>query len=155
MRIDYLANHVDLIPTVAQWYFEAWRRFSKNLSIEDTKLRLASRLNIDKLDICFLCFGDDDEIVGTFSLTQKDIPNNEDFFPCLSNLFVAEKHRRQKIGEALVNCAKQQAYNFGFEEMYLYTTDKTVHLWYEKLGWKIIKEDVMRGFDVKIMGTSL
>jgi hypothetical protein len=77
MKIDCLANHQDLIPTVAQWYFEAWRRFSENLSTEHTKLRLAERLNTDKLDICFLCFGDDDELVGTFSLTQKDIPNNE------------------------------------------------------------------------------
>jgi N-acetylglutamate synthase-like GNAT family acetyltransferase len=68
---------------------------------------------------------------------------------------VVEKYRRQKIGEALVNYAKQQARNFGFEKMYLYTTDKTIHLWYEKLGWKIIKEDVIGKFDIKIMETSL
>jgi GNAT superfamily N-acetyltransferase len=155
MKIDYLANHQYLIPIVAQWYFEAWRRFSENLSIEHTKLKLAWRLNTDKLDICFLCFGDDDELVGTFSLTQKDIPNNKDFSPCLSNLFVAEKYRRQQIGENLIEYAKQKAKDFGFEKLHLYTTDKTVHLWYEKLGWKIIKEDVMRGFDIKIMETNL
>jgi N-acetylglutamate synthase-like GNAT family acetyltransferase len=104
-----------------------------------------------------LCFDDDcaSELIGTFSLTQKDIPNNEDFSPCLSNLFVSEKYRRQKIGEALVNYAKQQAQNFGFEKIYLYTTDKTVHLWYEKLGWKIIKEDVIGKFDIKIMEINL
>jgi N-acetylglutamate synthase-like GNAT family acetyltransferase len=155
MKIDCLLNHQDLIPKVAQWYFEAWRRFSENLSIEYTKLRLAKRLNTDKLDICFLCFEDDDELVGTFSLAQKDIPNNEIFSPCLSNLFVSEKYRRQKNGEALVSCAKQRTGSFGFEKLYLYTTDKTVYLWYEKLGWEVIKEDVMRGFDIKIMETDL
>jgi N-acetylglutamate synthase-like GNAT family acetyltransferase len=68
---------------------------------------------------------------------------------------VAEKYRRQQIGENLIEYAKQKAKDFGFEKLYLYTTDKTVHLWYEKLGWKIIKEDVMRGFDIKIMETNL
>jgi GNAT superfamily N-acetyltransferase len=157
MKINYLANHQHLIPTVAQWYFDAWSRFSENpsLLLEQIDVKFQKRQNTDRLDICFLCFGDDDELVGTFSLTQKDIPNNEDFSPCLSNLFVAGKYRRQKIGEKLIEYAKQQAKNFGFEKIYLYTIDKTVHLWYEKLGWKIIKEDIVRKFDIKIMETNL
>jgi GrpB-like predicted nucleotidyltransferase (UPF0157 family) len=99
MKIDYLANYQHLIPIVAQWYLDAWRKFSENLSIENTKLKLAERLNTDKLDVCFLCFNDDcnNELIGTFSLTQEDIPNNEQFSPCFSNLFVAEKYRYRKI----------------------------------------------------------
>jgi GNAT superfamily N-acetyltransferase len=110
-----------------------------------------------RLDICCLCFDDDcnNELIGTFSLVQKDIPLNEVFSPCLSHLFVIEKYRRQKIGETLVNYAKQQVRNFRFEKMYLYTTDRTVHLWYKKLGWKIIKEDIIGKFDIKIVEISL
>jgi predicted N-acetyltransferase YhbS len=134
---------------------EAWSKFSENPSLESTKARLAERLNTDKLDICFLCFNDDDELIGTFSLTQRDIPNNEQFSPCLSNLFVEGKYRKQKIGEMLINYAKQQARNFGFGKMYLYTTDKTVHLWYEKLGWEVIKEEVIGKFPIKIMEANL
>jgi predicted N-acetyltransferase YhbS len=120
MKIDYLANHQYLIPTVAQWYFDTWSRFSESPSLEQTiKITLQERLNTDKLNICFLCFSIDNELIGTFSLTQKDIPNNEIFSPCLSNLFVAEKHRRQKIGENLIEYAKQKAKNFGFEKLYL------------------------------------
>jgi GNAT superfamily N-acetyltransferase len=158
MKIDYLANHQDLIPTVAQWYLDTWKKFSENPSLETTKTRLANRLNADKLDVCFLCFDDNcnNELIGTFSVMQKDIPNNKQFSPCLSNLFVIEKYRRRKIGETLVNYAKQQARNFGFEKMHLYTTDKTVHLWYGKLGWEIIKEDVLfEKFPIKIMETNL
>ncbi|GHU20033.1 hypothetical protein FACS189472_10680 [Alphaproteobacteria bacterium] len=155
MKIDYLANHQDLIPIVAQWYFDAWRKYTKDPSItERIQTKLLSRLNINKLDICFLYF-QNDELIGTISLAEKDIPNNESFTPCLSNLFVIEKYRRQKIGENLVEYAKRQAKNFGFENLYLYTTDKTVHFWYEKLGWKIIREDVMNGFDIKIMEMEL
>ncbi|MDR2682052.1 MAG: GNAT family N-acetyltransferase [Holosporaceae bacterium] len=157
MKIDYLANHQHLIPVIARWYFDTWGKFSENPSIENVKIRLANRLNTDKLDICFLCFDDDcnNELIGTFSLRQKDIPHNEDLCPSLSHLLVIEKYRRQKIGETFINYAKQQAKNFGFEKMYLYTIDKTVHLWYERLGWKIIKEDVVGKFDIKIMETNL
>ncbi|GHT94348.1 N-acetyltransferase [Alphaproteobacteria bacterium] len=153
--IDYLANHQDLIPIVARWYFDAWRKYTEDPSIiERIQTKLLGRLNTDKLDICFLYF-QNDELIGTISLAEKDIPNNESFTPCLSNLFVIEKYRRQKIGENLVEYAKRQAKNFGFEKLYLYTTDKTVHFWYEKLGWKIIKEDVMNGFVIKIMEMKL
>jgi N-acetylglutamate synthase-like GNAT family acetyltransferase len=69
---------------------------------------------------------------------------------------VAEKYRHRKIGEKLIEHAKQQAKDFGFEKMYLYTTDKTIHLWYEKLGWKIIKEDILfEKFPIKIMKADL
>jgi N-acetylglutamate synthase-like GNAT family acetyltransferase len=102
-----------------------------------------------------VCFSVDNELIGTFSLTQKDITNNEQFSQCLANLFVAEKYRRRKIGEKLIEYAKQKAKDFGFEKLYLYTTDKTVHMWYKKLGWKIIKEDIVHKFDIKIMETSL
>jgi predicted N-acetyltransferase YhbS len=125
MKIDYLANHQHLIPIIARWYLDAWGKFSENSSIESAEARLTSRLNTDKPDLCFLCFDDDqaNELIGTFSLTQKDIPNNEQFSPCFSNLFVAEKYRHRKIGEKLIEHAKQQAKDFGFEKMYLYTTN--------------------------------
>ncbi|GHT96596.1 hypothetical protein FACS1894122_15020 [Alphaproteobacteria bacterium] len=100
------ANHQDLIPIVAQWYFDAWRKYTKDPSIERIQIKLLGRLNANKLDICFLYF-QNDELIGTISLAAKDIPNNENFIPCLSNLFVIEKYRRQKIGENLVEYAKR------------------------------------------------
>jgi hypothetical protein len=45
MKIDYLANHQDLIPTVAQWYFDIWGKISKNSSLERTETKLRERLN--------------------------------------------------------------------------------------------------------------
>lgn len=154
MRIDYLANHPNLISTVAAWYVKMWGKFCENPSIEHAKTRLLNHLNVDKLNLCFLCFRNHN-LVGTASLTEKDIPNNASFSPCLSNLFVMGKYRRQKIGENLIEHAKLQSKNLGFKKIYLYTTDATVHRWYQKLNWKIIKEDVARGCDIKIMAANL
>ncbi|MDR2396524.1 MAG: GNAT family N-acetyltransferase [Puniceicoccales bacterium] len=153
-RIDYLANHPNLISTVAAWYVKMWWKFRANPSIRHAKTRLLNHLNIDKPNICFLYFRNH-KLVGTASLTEKDIPNNEIFSPCLSNLFVMEQCRRQKIGENLIGYAKLQAKNLGFKKIYLYTTDATVHRWYQKLNWKIIKKDVVRGCDIKIMAANL
>jgi hypothetical protein len=82
MRIDYLANHPNLISTVAAWYVKMWGKFRDNPSIRQSK-------------------------------------------------------------------------NLGFKKIYLYTMDATIHCWYQKLNWEIIKEDVVREHDVKIMETKV
>jgi predicted N-acetyltransferase YhbS len=154
MRIDYLATHPNLISTVAAWYVKMWGKFRENPSIRHAKTRLLNHLNVDKLNLCFLYFHNH-QLVGTASLTEKDIPNNETFSPCLSKLFVMEQYRRQKIGENLIEYANLQAKNLGFKKIYLYTMDATIHCGYQKLNWEIIKEDVVREHDVKIMETKV
>jgi hypothetical protein len=81
MKIDYPVYHKRLILTVAQWYLDAWGKYTRNPSIEKAKAQLINRLNTDKLDIYFLCLdnGYSNEPIGTFSLTQKGIPENEGF----------------------------------------------------------------------------
>lgn len=154
MQIDYLANHPNLISTIATWYVKTWGKFCKNPSIRHATTRLLNHLNIDRPNLCFLYFRNH-KLVGTASLTEKDIPNNEIFSPCLSNLFVPEPYRRQKIGENLIEYVKQQAKNLGFKKIYLYTTDATVYRWYQKLNWEIIKEDVVKGCDIKIVAANI
>jgi hypothetical protein len=41
------------------------------------------------------------------------------------------------------------------KKIYLYTTDKTIHSWYEKLGRGITKEDVAGRIDIKIIEADL
>ncbi|MDR0647193.1 MAG: GNAT family N-acetyltransferase [Puniceicoccales bacterium] len=154
IRIDYLANHQDLIPTIAAWYVKMWRKHCENPSIQHAKTKLLNRLNVDKPNICFV-YLHNHQCVGTASLTEKDIPHNEMFSPCLSNLFVMEPYRRQKIGDNLIEYVKRQAKNLGFKKIYLYTMDATIHCWYQKLHWEIIKEDVARGCNIKIMATNV
>lgn len=158
ITFDHLANHKYLIPIVTQWHFNAFGIFGNNTSMERIGAKLSERLNTNKLDMCFLCFHNEKPI-GVMSLTKQDIPvelqNHEKFTPLLSHLFVIESYRGQKIGNRLIEYAKQQTKNFGFKKMYLYTTDKTIHLWYEKLGWKIIQENVIEKLYIKIMCTDL
>ncbi len=148
LKIIPLANRKDLIPTVTQWYLAAFGR--KETTIEQCEEILRSRLNTDRLTCCFLAFIED-EVVGTVSLTANDIPTKPELSPCVTHLFVSEKYRRQNIGQSLVEYAKQKSRKMNFRKAYLYTTNKTIHKWYEKLEWKIIGEGISNGFAIKIM----
>ncbi len=150
-KIDYLSEK--FVSTVAQWYLDNFSR--DDTTIEYCEKKLRNRLNIDKLDMCFLYFCNDVMPVGTVSLAANDIPKHPKLTPCISNLFVAEKFRKQKIGEYLVAFAKQKLRKLGFEKAYLYTTNPTIHVWYEKLGWKIIGEDSLFDIRIRIMETKL
>ncbi|MDR1475117.1 MAG: GNAT family N-acetyltransferase [Holosporales bacterium] len=150
IRIDFLANHLGLIDTISQWYLEAWGKNTQN--VERSKTLLLSRLNTNKLDMCYLCL-ENSELIGTVSLTKKGIPNNEEFTPCLMHLLVSPKYRCKGYGAKLVNFVKLQAKSFGFDKTYLFTTDKNIHLWYEKLGWDVIKENAAIDLDTRILRT--
>ncbi|MBR1733867.1 MAG: GNAT family N-acetyltransferase, partial [Alphaproteobacteria bacterium] len=97
----------------------------------------------------------EDEVVGTVSLTANDIPTKSDLNPCVTQLFVSEKYRHQGIGQSLVKYAKQKLKDMNFQKAYLYTTNKTIHEWYEKLGWKIIDEGIVYDIAIKIMECEL
>lgn len=152
MQIESMMHHKDLIPTVAQWYLAAFG--TKETTIEQCEEILRSRLNDDCLSCCFLAFIED-EFVGTVSLTANDIPTKPELSPCIAHLFVSEQYRCQNIGQSLVEYAKQKLKEMNFQTAYLYTVNKTVHKWYEKLGWKIIGGGYSNGIEIKIMECGL
>ena len=152
LKVAPLTNHKDLIPTVAQWYLAAFGR--KETTLERCQEVLQNRLNTDCLNCCFLAFIDD-EVVGTVSLTANDIPSKPELSPCVTHLFVSEKYRCKNIGQSLIEYAKQKSKEMNFRKAYLYTTNKTIYKWYEKLGWKIIDEDIANGIEIKIMEYNL
>ena len=151
IKIESLVSHKNLIPTIAQWYFSVFAR--QGTTIEKCEKALLNRLNTDCLDCCFLAFVED-EVVGTVSLTAHDIPNTE-LSPCVTQLFVLEKYRHESIGQSLVEYAKQKLKEMKFPKAYLYTTNKTIHEWYEKLGWRIIEEGFIDDIEIKIMECEL
>lgn len=152
LRIKSLVHHQDLIPIVAQWYLSAFG--SNETSLEKCENALRNRLNADSLDCCFLAFIED-KVVGTVSLTANDIPTKTELSPCVTQLFVSEKYRHKYIGQSLVEFAERKLRDMGFQKAYLYTTNKTIHEWYAKLGWKIIGGDTVHNIDIKIMEREL
>jgi len=152
LQIESLALHQDLIPIVAQWYLSAFG--SNETTLEKCENALRNRLNTNSLDCCFLAFIEG-EVVGTVSLTANDIPTKPTLSPCVTQLFVSEKYRHKHVGQSLVEFAERKLRDMGFKKAYLYTTNKTIHEWYAKLGWKIIGGDTVYDIDIKIMKREL
>lgn len=148
LSIEPLADHKELVTTVAEWCFEAFD--GPGTSVEKCEEIFQNRLNINCLDTCFLAFLDG-QAVGTASLTSGTIPKHSTLSPCLSNLFVLEKYRHAGIGQSLIEYAQQKLRDMNFTEAYLYTTKLTIHLWYAKFGWELIEEDKVNDVSIKIM----
>ena len=152
LHVVPLVDYKDILPVIAGWYFSAFGK--EGTTFELCKKKLLGRLNTEALDICYVAF-EGNEPIGTVSLTQNDIPTASNLTPCIANVFVIPKHRHKNIGRKLVEHAKLKLKAMNFHKAYLYTTNKTIHQWYQKLGWEIISEGKIYNFDIKIMECEL
>ena len=152
LRVAPLIDYKDILPVIAGWYLSAFGK--EGTTFELCKKKLLGRLNTEALDICYVAF-EGNEPIGTVSLTQNDIPTASNLTPCIANLFVIPKHRHKNIGREMIEYAKATLKSMDFSKAYLYTTDKTIHNWYQKLGWEITDNGKICNFKIKIMKCEL
>lgn len=141
MEIGYLADHTAFIPTLVRWHHAQWSYLRPGDTIEGRMARMQERLGRDQIPTTFVAYTtteDDTEIVvGSASLLEQDLDTRPDLSPWLASVYVAQEHRRQGIGSALVRHATEKAAALGVETLYLFTPDK--ERFYERLGWSVIE----------------
>jgi len=110
-------------------------------------------MNNEQLPITFVALSNDQPI-GMVSLRENDgvQPNR---VPWLGSLVVDPMHRNQRVGEQLIEAAKQRAYTLGYQKLYLLAFDPAIPSWYEKLGWTSIGTDQLFGHSVTVMDINL
>ena len=67
MKIDYLANHPDFIPTLSKWFLREWRDFYGDKTWEDVAETFYERLNRDSIPLSLVAF-EEQHPFGTISL---------------------------------------------------------------------------------------
>lgn len=159
MKIDYLADHPDAIPTLARWHHEQWKHLYPGDSIEQRIVRLEGHLSKDQIPMTFvaLCRSEKNvaetnrrEVVGSASLIAQDMDTHPELSPWLASVFVTPQHRGQGIGTALVRRVIQEAKTQGVAQLYLFTTpDK--NRFYSRLGWLLIERTHYRGYQQIVM----
>jgi GNAT superfamily N-acetyltransferase len=148
MNIEYLANHKEVIPTLAQWFYEEWAYLHPDRTLADVEQLLEERAQTNKIPVGLVAF-DGHELLGTVCLKVHYMDTRLDLTPWLAGLYVSVPRRRQGIGAALVAAIEKTAHDFGVARLYLYTPES--ENFYSRLGWNVKKRVEYHGYPVALM----
>ena len=148
MRIESVADHLDLIETIARWHWDEWGDTDPGGSLEAWTEGLRGFANRDRIPTIYLAF-EGDELLGSVTLNDYDMSTHQELSPWVSGVYVKPAARGRGVGSALVRHAVAQASDRGVTRLYLYT--RSAQGLYERLGWQAIEEDDYQARPVTIM----
>jgi len=149
MKLVFLADHQQAIPTIANWYYTEWGYLSKDSSIATVTEKLQTYLNSDKIPLIILAI-DNNEIIATSQLKYHEMDIYPDMEHWLGGVYVAEKHRKKGIAKIVIDKILSISSQLGVRTLYLQTERLDGGL-YSKLGWQPIEQVNYCGIDVLVM----
>ena len=147
IRIAPLADHIDLVPVLADWLYREWGYLEPLSTREWVASRLAERTNRVTVPICFVGFADR-TVVGTVSIKLREMEMYPQLRYWVGSLLVEPTWRGRGVGSALMRHACDWA-SGQTDAVHLYTTEQQG--FYEKLGWSTIATPYYRGETVTVM----
>lgn len=133
MQISFLADYPQFIQVLAPWVFNHWQPILGEVSVDDRVARFRSHLNKYRLPVALVAH-DGNQVYGTASLREHDLPGREDLSPWLGGVFVGESYRGKGIGLKLCLAVEARAATmFAGEDLFLFTLDR--QKWYARQGW--------------------
>ena len=150
--IHYLADQVDLVPTLAEWFYQQWSYLNPGDSIPKRVERLQKRCRRGEIPTTFvgLVRG---RLVGSASLIASDMDSHPELTPWLASVFVASEYRKRGFGSSLVRRVMDEARSLGIPTLYLFTPDQEAL--YFRLGWRLRARETYRVERVALMETHL
>lgn len=148
MRIKNIADHPELIETVARWQFEEWGHNHPGDSVAARMAEIGAQTDPDRIPTTAVAL-DGDEPLGAASIVADDMAPHPELTPWLASVYVAPAARGRGVASALVRYIVAKAAALGVPRLYLYTADAS--RLYEKLGWRAIATEHFEGGPVTIM----
>jgi GNAT superfamily N-acetyltransferase len=153
-RIENLADHLDLVGTIAGWHWNEWGHRDLTGSRESWTEGMRGRANRERIPTTFVALAlDTDDLLGSVTLVDNDMGSHPELSPWLAGVYTRPDQRRRGVASALVRHAVQAAAAMGVMRLYLHT--ETARDLYESLGWQPIGEEVYEGELSTIMSIDL
>ncbi|QPK65558.1 GNAT family N-acetyltransferase [Methylomonas sp. LL1] len=147
MQILNLRDQSHHIPQLAAWHHHEWLALNPGRSIDHRIEYMQSYLSDDLVPSTFIA--KQGILMGSAAIIENDMDTRPELTPWLASVFVAPEFRNRGIGGRLVKHVMQQAKYAGIDALYLFTPDRVS--FYQKLGWRIFKQEEYRGHLVTIM----
>ncbi|MBD3670108.1 MAG: GNAT family N-acetyltransferase [Gammaproteobacteria bacterium] len=148
VKITFLAEHPEAIPTLAGWSQSEWGYLYPGRSQEDVEAAITQRLNTDRVPFTLVAH-DEDELLGSVSLVENDMETHPHLSPWIASLYVREEHRGQGIGKQLLKATEERARAIGIKTLYLFTPKSED--FYRGLAWAHHECVIYRGHPATIM----
>lgn len=148
MTIEYLADHPEFLPTLAEWQHGEWGHIRPGDTVEARMARLQSSIGRDGVPLTVVAVANG-QLLGSASLIRHDMDTRLELTPWLAGVFVAPEHRRQGIGAQLVRRIMAEAGKLNVAVLYLYTVHSEA--FYAALGWTLLEYSDYRKQKVAIM----
>ena len=148
MRIEYLSDHPEALPILAEWQHAEWGYVRPGDTLEKRTARLRGFSNGDRIPLTVVAL-DGNEVLGSASLIEHDMETRMELTPWLAGVYVGEQYRRRGIGAALVRRIMAEAKRLKVPLLYLYTVHS--EKFYAALGWKLMERTSYREHEVVIM----
>ncbi|WP_160154656.1 GNAT family N-acetyltransferase [Microbulbifer sp. ALW1] len=148
MDIVDLAQVPQAIETLARWHYDEWQQLYPEESLADFIADLRASTAAIPVPSTFVA-RENDVLIGSISLLERDMEIDEPWTPWLANLFVHPDYRQRGVGKQLIKHLTQFCRANAVKQLYLFTPESRSY--YETLGWTLVRRQAYKGQMVDIM----
>ena len=150
MTFIYLRDFPEHIPTVAGWIYQEFVYEFKNMTLEQWIEQVRSSQGLGSTMLIAL---ENNDILGTASLDDEDLPPRPDLGPWLASVYVPMQYRSRGVASKLIEQVEQEARKQGVSKIYLHTHDREG--FYLSRGWVVLERLRYLEKDLVVMGKNL
>jgi len=160
IRIDYLADHPELLDDLAWLSWKEWQEIyeQREQTLEHCLKNYRERMNTDRLPLTLVAVRgrlavNSPELLGMVSLKFHDMDTRPDLDPWLGGLLVLPEWRSRGVGTMLMHRATEEARRLNVSQLYLWT--HSAERLYQKLDWQVVERTNYFGKEAVVMERNL
>ena len=149
LRLQFLDENREFLPTLAKWYFEEWGHEDKTRTIEIETEDLYKALNRNNIPLTVTAIIGE-ELVGAGQLKWKEMSIYPEKNYWLGGILVRPESRNHGVARRIIEKLTNIASSLSIQKLYLQTEQLDGGL-YARMGWNKIDRIVYQGTNILVM----